>query len=71
MATAGKDRGFGFWWVVTMIAIALVLGLLVGILLSPVLGLVAALIVAVWMLVKKSGSSESSNSEQPAPASAG
>jgi uncharacterized membrane protein len=54
-----------------MIAIALVIGLLVGILLSPVIGLVAALIVAVWMLVKKSGSSESSNSEQPAPASAG
>jgi len=59
MATIGKDRGFGFWWLVTMAAIAVAIGLLVTILLSPVLGIIAALIVGIWMLVRRSRSSQS------------
>lgn len=56
MATIGKDRGFGFWWLVAMAAIALAVGLLVAVLLSPVIGLLAALVVAIWMLVRRSRS---------------
>jgi hypothetical protein len=59
MATIGKDRGFGFWWLVMMAAIAFAIGLLVTILLSPVIGIIAALIVGIWMLVRRSRSSQS------------
>ena len=52
MATVGRDRGFGFWWLLVTLALAIVLGLILAIVLSPVLGLVAALVVAVWMLVR-------------------
>ena len=54
MATIAKDRGFGFWWLVAMAAIALAIGLLITVLLSPVLGIIAALIVAIWMLARRS-----------------
>lgn len=56
MATIGKDRGFGFWWLVAMAAIALIIGLLVAVLLSPVVGILAALVVAIWMLIRRSRS---------------
>ena len=59
MATIGKDRGFGFWWLVVTVAIALTVGLLVAVLLSPVIGLLAALIVGIWMLVRHRHSSQS------------
>ncbi len=59
MATIGKDRGFGFWWLVATIAIALAVGLLVAVLLSPVIGIVAALVVGIWMLVRRSRSARS------------
>lgn len=52
MATIGKDRGFGFWWLMVTVAIALTVGLLVAVLLSPVIGILAALIVGIWMLVR-------------------
>ena len=55
MPTIGKDRGFGFWWLVVTVAI----GLLVAVLLSPVIGILAALIVGIWMLVSRSRSSQS------------
>jgi hypothetical protein len=58
MATIGKDRGFGFWWLVVTVAIALTIGLLVAMLLSPVIGILAALIVGIWMLVRRSRSSQ-------------
>jgi hypothetical protein len=58
MATIGKDRGFGFWWLVVTVAIALTIGLIVGVLLSPVAGILAALIVGIWMLVRRSRSSQ-------------
>ena len=59
MATIGKDRGFGFWWLVVMAAIAVAIGVLVAVLLSPVLGIIAALIVAIGMLVRRSRSAQS------------
>lgn len=59
MATIGKDRRFGFWWLVVTAAIALTIGLLVAVLLSPVIGILAALIVGIWMLVRRNRSSQS------------
>ena len=59
MATIGKDRGFGFWWLVVTVAIALTVGLLVAVLLSPAIGLLAALIVGIWMLVRRRRSPQS------------
>ncbi len=59
MATIGKDRGFGFWWLVVTAVIALAVGLLVAALLSPVIGIVAALVVGIWMLIRRSRSSQS------------
>jgi hypothetical protein len=55
MPTIGRDRGFGFWWLVVTVAI----GLLVAVLLSPVIGILAALIVGIWMLVSRSRSTQS------------
>lgn len=59
MATIGKDRGFGFWWLVVTVAISLIVGLLVAALLSPVIGILAALIVGIWMLIRRSRSRQS------------
>jgi hypothetical protein len=59
MATIGKDRGFGFWWLMVTAAIALTIGLLVAALLSPVIGILAALVVGIWMLVRRNRSSQS------------
>jgi hypothetical protein len=59
MATIGKDRGFGFWWLMVTAAIALTIGLLVAALLSPVIGILAALAVGIWMLIRRSRSSRS------------
>jgi hypothetical protein len=69
MAMIGKDRGFGFWWLVVTVAIALTVGLLVAVLLSPVIGILAALIVGIWMLVKRSRSSQSRKMAKVYPAS--
>jgi hypothetical protein len=46
------ERGFGFWWRVATIGIAVALGLVVALLLSPVAGLIALLVVAIWALVR-------------------
>jgi hypothetical protein len=48
----GRERGFGFWWLVATLAIAVVLGMVVAVLLSPVAGLIALLVVAIWALVR-------------------
>jgi hypothetical protein len=58
-ATIGKDRGFGFWWLLTTATIALAIGLVVAVLLSPVIGIVAALAVGIWLLVRRSRSAQS------------
>jgi hypothetical protein len=69
MATIGKERGFGFWWLVVTVAISLTIGLLVAVLVSPVIGILAALIVGIWMLVRRSRSSQSHKTVQDDPAS--
>ena len=69
MATIGKDRGFGFWWLVVTAALALAIGLLVAALLSPVIGILAALGVGIWMLIRRNRSSQSREAAQAHPAS--
>jgi hypothetical protein len=59
MATIGEDRGFGFWWLMVTVAIALAIGLLVAVLLSPVIGILAALVVGIWILIRRNRSSQS------------
>lgn len=59
MATIGRNRGFGFWWLIATLALAVAIGLLVGLLLSPVLGLLAAIGVGIWMLMRRSHDSDS------------
>ena len=69
MATIGKDRGFGFWWLVVTAALALAIGWLVAALLSPVIGILAALGVGIWMLIRRNRSSQSREAAQAHPAS--
>lgn len=64
-AIAGQDRGFGFWWLVATAAIGLAIGLLIAALLSPVIGIVAALVVGIWMLARRSRSSQSRKTPLP------
>jgi hypothetical protein len=47
------EHGFGFWWLVATIGVAIALGLVVALLLSPVAGLIALLVVAIWALVRR------------------
>jgi hypothetical protein len=49
----GRDRGFGFWWLVATLGVAVALGLVVALLLTPVAGLIALLVVAIWALVRR------------------
>jgi hypothetical protein len=49
----GRERGFGFWWLVATVAVAVALGMIVALLLTPVAGLVALLVVAIWALVRR------------------
>jgi apolipoprotein N-acyltransferase len=51
-APAG-EQGFGFWWLVATLGIAVALGMVVALLLTPVAGLIALLIVAIWALVRR------------------
>jgi hypothetical protein len=74
MATIGRDRGFGFWWLVATLALAVAIGLVLAVVLSPVLGLLAAIGVGIWMLVRRSRSSDSDeagDSERPGAAGFG
>jgi hypothetical protein len=50
---AGRERGFGFWWLVVTLGVAVALGLVVALLLTPVAGLIALLLVAIWALVRR------------------
>jgi hypothetical protein len=70
----GKKRGFGFWWLVATLAVAVALGLVVALLLSPVAGLIALLVVAIWALVRrrrKRDDRESRTSRAPARGTGG
>ena len=58
-AIAGEDRGFTFWWLAVTAAVAVAVGLLVAALVSPVIGILAALVVGIWMLLRRSRSSQS------------
>jgi hypothetical protein len=49
----GKERDFGFWWLLATLAVALALGMVVALLLTPVAGLIALLVVGVWALVRR------------------
>jgi cobalamin synthase len=49
----GRERGFGFWWLVATLAVAVALGMVVALLLTPVAGLIALLVVAIWALVRR------------------
>jgi hypothetical protein len=48
-----SERGFGFWWLVTTLGVAVALGMVVALLLTPVAGLIAVLVVAIWALVRR------------------
>ena len=69
-----KGPRFGFWWFVATLALAVAIGLILAVVLSPVLGLLAAIGVGIWMLVRRSRSSdndEAGNSERPEAAGIG
>jgi hypothetical protein len=71
----GKERGFGFWWLVATLAVALALGMVVALLLSPVAGLIALLVVAIWALVRRRRKRDDRDCDasraRPAPSRAG
>jgi Flp pilus assembly protein TadB len=52
-SAAGRPRGFGFWWLVATLGVAVALGMVVALLLTPVAGLIAVLVVAIWALVRR------------------
>lgn len=47
------ERGFGFWWVVVTLGVALAVGALVALLVLPVAALIALIAVGIWMLVRR------------------
>ena len=53
LVAPGGKRGFGFWWLLATLAVAVALGMVVALLLSPVAGLIALLVVAIWALVRR------------------
>jgi hypothetical protein len=69
-AMFGRDRGFGFWWLVATLALAVAIGLILAVVLSPVLGLLAAIGVSIWMLVRRSRSSDSDEDDESGQADA-
>jgi hypothetical protein len=72
MATIGRNRGFGFWWFIATLALAAAIGLVLAVVLSPVLGLLAAIGLGIWMLVRRSRSSDAAgDSERPDAAGIG
>ena len=66
----GKERGFGFWWLVATVAVALALGMVVALLLTPVAGLIALLVVAIWALVRRRRRKRDDGDNRPEPAPA-
>ena len=47
------ERGFGYWWLVVTLGVALAVGALIAVLISPVAALIALLVVGIWMLVQR------------------
>ena len=47
------ERGFGFWWLVVTLGVALAVGALVALLVLPVAALIALIAVGIWMLVRR------------------
>ena len=56
-------HGFGFWWLVGTLAIALAVGLIVAALVTPVAGIVALLVVGIWALVRRARSNRRGDGE--------
>ncbi|MCW3065361.1 MAG: hypothetical protein JWN32_2533 [Solirubrobacterales bacterium] len=48
-----RERGFGFWWLVATLGVAVALGMVVALLLTPVAGLIALVVVAICALVRR------------------
>jgi apolipoprotein N-acyltransferase len=65
----GRERGFGFWWLVATLGIAVALGLVVALLVTPVAGLIALLVVAIAALVHRHRSKRDER-DQGTPAAA-
>ncbi|MDX6655524.1 MAG: hypothetical protein QOH62_317 [Solirubrobacteraceae bacterium] len=66
----GRDRGFGFWWLVTTLGIAAAVGTVVALLVTPVAGLIALLVVAIVALVRRRSTPGRTRGEAPAAAAA-
>ena len=49
-------HGFGYWWLIGTLVIALTLGLIVAALVTPVAGIIALLVVGIWALVRRARS---------------
>jgi hypothetical protein len=61
--TPSDEHGFGFWWLVGTLAVAVGLGMVVALLLTPVAGLIALLGVAIWALVRRHRSKRDSRDD--------
>jgi hypothetical protein len=66
-----RERGFGFWWLVVTLGIAVALGMVVALLLTPVAGLIALLVVAIWALVRRRRSKRDDRDERASGGPAG
>jgi hypothetical protein len=49
----GRERCFGFWWMVATLSVAVALAMVVALLLTPVAGLIALLVMAIWALGRR------------------
>jgi Flp pilus assembly protein TadB len=58
------DRGFGFWWLVVTLGVALAVGALVALLVLPVAALIALIAVGIWMLVRRTKDDDQDRANQ-------
>jgi hypothetical protein len=53
LVASGGEHGFGFWWLMATLAVAVALGLVVAFLLAPVAALIGLLVAAIWLLLRR------------------